>query len=124
MKIMQANTAVALTDGAPHQIEKPRDEWTSEDKRKANLDNMVKDILYMTLEKNIISKIKMCKSAKKIWKKMIQLCEGNEKTKENKMSVSVQKFGNIKMKAGESMNDFDEKVSIIVNELNALGRVH
>ncbi|XP_073286764.1 uncharacterized protein [Primulina huaijiensis] len=102
MKIMKANTVVALIDGAPH-LEKPRDEWISEDKRKANLDNVAKDILYKTLDKNTFSKIK-------IYKK--------------KLSVDVQKFDNIKMKAGESISDFDERVSTIVNELNALGRVH
>lgn len=48
-------------------IEKPRDEWTTEDKKKANLDNVAKDILYKTLDKNTFSKIKMCKTAKEIW---------------------------------------------------------
>ncbi|XP_073311023.1 uncharacterized protein [Primulina huaijiensis] len=59
MKIMKANTAIALTDGAPHHIEKPHEEWTAEDKIKANLDNVAKDILYKTLDKNTFSKIKM-----------------------------------------------------------------
>ncbi|XP_075475476.1 uncharacterized protein LOC142506183 [Primulina tabacum] len=124
MKIMKANTTIALTEGLPHRIEKPRDGKTSEDKIKANLDNVAKDILYKTLDKNTFSKIKMCKSAKKICEKLIQHCEENEQTKENKLSVAIQKFDNIKMKAGESMSDFNERVSSIVNELNALGRVH
>ncbi|XP_073025134.1 uncharacterized protein [Primulina eburnea] len=92
--------------------------------RKSNLDNVANDILYKTLDKNKFNKIKMCKSAKEIWEKLIQLCEGNEQTKENKLSVAVQKFDKIKMKAGESMRDFDERVSNIVNELNVLRRVH
>ncbi|XP_073311021.1 uncharacterized protein [Primulina huaijiensis] len=121
---MNANTAVALTDGATHRIEKPHDEWTTEDKRQANSDNVSKEILYKSLDKNTFSKIKLCKSAKKIWKMLIQLCEGNEQTKENKISVVVQKFDNIKMKAGESMKEFDERVSSIVNELNTLRKVH
>ncbi|XP_073033714.1 uncharacterized protein [Primulina eburnea] len=102
-KILKSNTAVAIIDGAPHRIEKHRDEWTTEDKKKANLDNLAKDILYKTLDK---------------------LCEGNEQTKENKLSVVVQKFDNIKMKAGESMHDYDERINGIFNELNALGKVY
>ncbi|KZV32743.1 resolvase [Dorcoceras hygrometricum] len=31
-------------DGAPRRVEKPRCEWTAEDKKKANLDNVAKDI--------------------------------------------------------------------------------
>lgn len=51
---------------------------------------------------------------------MIQLCEKNEQTKENKLFVVTKKFDNIKMKLGESMTEFDERVSSIINELNAL----
>ncbi|XP_073304116.1 uncharacterized protein [Primulina huaijiensis] len=123
MKILKANTVVAITDGAPHRIEKARDEWTAEDKRKANLDNVTKDILYKTLDKVTFSKIKMCKTAKEIWEKLIPLCEGNEQTKEHKLSVAVQKFDNIKMNIGESMHDYDEIISGIVNELNVVGKV-
>lgn len=65
----------------------------------------------------------MCHSAKEIWKKLIQIYEGNEQTNEKKLSVAVQKFDIIKMKYRESMNDFDERVSQIVNELIALGKM-
>ena len=45
MKILKTNTALFITEGAPQRIEKPREEWTTEDKRKSNLDNVAKDIL-------------------------------------------------------------------------------
>ncbi|XP_073018853.1 uncharacterized protein [Primulina eburnea] len=66
----------------------------------------------------------MCKTAKEIWEKLIQLCEGNEQTKDNKLSVALQKFDNIKMKIGESMHEYDERISSILNELNALEIVY
>ncbi|XP_073304557.1 uncharacterized protein [Primulina huaijiensis] len=124
MRILKSNTVVAITDGAPHHIDKPRNEWTAEDKRKANLDNVAKYILYKTLDKVTFSKIKMCRTVKEIWEKLIQLCEGNEQTKENKLSFVVQKFDNIKMKIGKSMHDYDERISGIINELNTLGKVY
>ncbi|KZT76164.1 hypothetical protein F511_46811 [Dorcoceras hygrometricum] len=40
MKIMKANTAMAITAGAPQWIEKTKLEYTPEDKKKANLDNV------------------------------------------------------------------------------------
>ncbi|XP_075520556.1 uncharacterized protein LOC142553900 [Primulina tabacum] len=122
LKILKPNTAVAVTEGAPQMVEKSRSEWTSEDKKKANLDNVAKDILYKTLDKNTFSKIKMCSTAKDIWEKLIQICEGNEQTKENKLSVAMQKFENLKMRAGETLNEFDERFSSLVNELTALGK--
>ncbi|XP_075492514.1 uncharacterized protein LOC142530567 [Primulina tabacum] len=105
-------------------MEKPREEWTAKDKRKANLDKVAKDILYKKFDKIPFSKIKMSRTTKEIWEKLIQLCEGNEQTKENQLSVSVQKFDNIKMNTGESMNEYDERVSSIINELNALEKVY
>lgn len=38
-----------------------------------------------------------------LWEKLTQLCEGDDQTKENKLMVAIQKFDNIKMKAGETM---------------------
>ncbi|XP_073025070.1 uncharacterized protein [Primulina eburnea] len=96
LKILKPNIAVAVTDGAPQMVEKPRNEWTGEDKKKANLDNVAKDILYKTLDKNTFSKIKM----------------------------SMQKFENLKMKAGETLNEFDQRFSSLVNEIAALGKEH
>ncbi|XP_073271526.1 uncharacterized protein [Primulina huaijiensis] len=124
LKILKPDTTIAVTDGAPQMVEKPRSEWTSEDKKKANLDNFTNDILYKTLDKNTFSKIKMCTTAKEIWEKLIHICERNEQTKENKLSVAMQKFENLKMKAGETLNEFNECFSSLVNELAALGKEH
>lgn len=60
IKIMKFNISVAITDGAPQTIEKPRLEWTADDKKKENFGNVANYILYKTLEKNNFSKIKMC----------------------------------------------------------------
>ncbi|XP_073130083.1 uncharacterized protein [Henckelia pumila] len=109
LTITKFNTVVALSGG---------------NKKKENLDNVAKDILYKTLDKNTFSKIKTCKIGKEIWEKLVQLCEGNEQTKENKLSVATQRFDSIKMKSGESMSEFDERVSGIVIELNALGKTY
>ncbi|KZV52042.1 hypothetical protein F511_42129 [Dorcoceras hygrometricum] len=62
LKIMKPNLAVAITSGEPQFLEKSRPEYTNEDKKKANLDNVAKDILFKTLDKdkNMFSKIKSC----------------------------------------------------------------
>ncbi|XP_073133744.1 uncharacterized protein [Henckelia pumila] len=122
--ITKVNTAISISSGGPQYIEKPRVEWTAEDKKKENLDDVAKDILYKTLEKNTFSKINRCKIGKEIWEKLIQLCEGNEQKKENKLSVATQKFDNIKIKSGESMTEFDERVSSIEIVLNALRKTY
>ncbi|KZV55574.1 hypothetical protein F511_12680 [Dorcoceras hygrometricum] len=70
----------------------------------------------------MFSKVKNCTTAKDIWDKLIQICEGSDKTKENKLTVAQQKYESIKMKDGETMTEFDERFSAIVIELNSLGK--
>ncbi|XP_073049507.1 uncharacterized protein [Primulina eburnea] len=122
LKILKPNTTIDVTEGALQMVEKHRSEWTSEDKKKSNLDNVAKDILYKRLDKNTFSKIQMCCTGKKISEKLIHICEGNEQTKENKFSVAMQKFENLKMKTGETLSEFYEHFSSLVNELAALGK--
>ncbi|KZV57205.1 hypothetical protein F511_40840 [Dorcoceras hygrometricum] len=74
------------------------------------------------LDKNMLSKIKTCTTAKEIWEKLIQICEGNDETKENKLTVAQQKYESIKMKDGETMEEFDERFSAVVIELTSLGK--
>ncbi|XP_073057214.1 uncharacterized protein [Primulina eburnea] len=112
MRILKVNTVAR----------KHKSEWTAEDKKKENLDNVAKDILYKTLDKNMFVKIKTCTTAKEIWEKLTQLCEGNDQTKENKLTVAIQKFDNAKMKPGKTLAEFDEQFSSIIIELTSLGK--
>ncbi|KZV38163.1 hypothetical protein F511_40979 [Dorcoceras hygrometricum] len=70
----------------------------------------------------MFSKIKTCATAKEIWEKLVQICEGSDETKENKLTVAQQKYEAIKMKDGETMTEFDERFSAIIIELNSLGK--
>ncbi|XP_075483658.1 uncharacterized protein LOC142523813 [Primulina tabacum] len=103
-------------------VGKHQSEWTAEDKKKEDLDNVAKDILYKTLDKNMFNKIKTCSTAKEIWENLTQLCEGIDQTKENKLTVAIQKFDNFKMKHGKTLSEFDECFSCIIIELILLGK--
>ncbi|KZV19389.1 hypothetical protein F511_04250, partial [Dorcoceras hygrometricum] len=68
------------------------------------------------------SKIKNCPTTKDIWEKLTQICEGSDETMENKLTVAQQKYEPIKMNDGETMTEFNERFSVIVTELNSLGK--
>ncbi|KZV40447.1 hypothetical protein F511_34583 [Dorcoceras hygrometricum] len=70
----------------------------------------------------MFSKIKTCATAKDIWERLTEICEGSDETKENKLTVAQQKYEFIKMKDGETMTEFDERFSAVVIELNSLGK--
>ncbi|KZV16742.1 hypothetical protein F511_41590 [Dorcoceras hygrometricum] len=52
LKIMKPNLAVAVTNGEPRYLEKSRHEYTNDDRKKENIDNVARDILYKTLDKD------------------------------------------------------------------------
>ncbi|KZV17322.1 hypothetical protein F511_03933 [Dorcoceras hygrometricum] len=70
----------------------------------------------------MFSKIKTCTTAKDIWERLTQICEGSDETKEKKLTVAQQKYESIKMKDGETMTEFDERFSAVVIELTSLGK--
>ncbi|KZV30641.1 hypothetical protein F511_11158 [Dorcoceras hygrometricum] len=106
---------MTITAGAPQWIEKTRIEYTP-------VDNVANDILYKTLDKNMFSKIKTCATAKEIWEKLTQICEGIDETKEKILTVAQQKYESIKMREGETMAEFDEIFSAVVIELTSMGK--
>ncbi|XP_047325082.1 uncharacterized protein LOC124928875 [Impatiens glandulifera] len=124
IKILKNRTTTTSVDDVPKMIEKPRYEWSTKDKRKVNLNNVAKDILYKMLDKNMFSKIKSCSTAKEIWENLTQLCEGNDQTMENKLMVATQKYDSMKIKSGEIMMDFEERFTNIIIELSTLGKTY
>ncbi|MDQ9783032.1 hypothetical protein, partial [Serratia marcescens] len=106
----------------PLEITKPRGDWNAEDKKKNNLDRIGRDILFRSLGKNMFQKVKTCKTAKEVWEKLVLFNEGNEQTKENKLLVASQKYEQIKLLPGETINEFDQRFTSVLNELINLGK--
>lgn len=65
IKIIKVNIAAKWDPEAPQILEKPIAEYTPDDMKRDNLDNMAWDILYKTLDKAMFDKIKSCKTTKK-----------------------------------------------------------
>lgn len=61
-EIAKTNTTVAISEGALYTIPKLRSEWTNKERKRANLDNVARDILYKTIDKTMFNKIKSCKT--------------------------------------------------------------
>ena len=122
--IQKENPEHAHNSDAPKYLPKDRAEWNAEDRRRSNLDNQAKDVLYRSLDQPAFCKIKHCKSAKEVWDTVTTLCEGSQGIRENKRDLTVQKFDSFKMKEGETLDQLDIRFTEIINELTNLGRVY
>ncbi|KAL6521415.1 hypothetical protein OROGR_017984 [Orobanche gracilis] len=118
------NSPEEIAAGKPTKIPLKRSEMSTEERKLANLDNRARDILYQTLDKPNMVKVKNCRNAKEIWDTLALMCEGTELIRENKLSVATQKFDNFRMKAGESIDQIDSRFTKIVNEINSLGKTY
>ncbi|XP_047340163.1 uncharacterized protein LOC124943733 [Impatiens glandulifera] len=104
-----------LSDG-PIKIEKEISEWTADDKRRNNLHNKCRSTIFKALDRNTFGKVRECATAKEAWETVIQLHEGNERTKENKILVVTQKFENIDSREEMTRNQIITTRGMIISK--------
>lgn len=68
---MKVNLA-AREVGAPSHIPKPKMEWTTENQKRNNLDNVAKGLVFMVVNDTIFSKIKGWKTTEDILDSLMQ----------------------------------------------------
>ena len=71
----------------------------------------------------MFNRIKSCKTAKEIWDKLIELCEGSESSKKNKLDIFLTKFQSIRMNEGETIEHYEIRICSILNELASLDKI-
>lgn len=75
IKIMKVKTTTRGDLDAPHMFEKPKVEYTFDDRKRVNIDNVAQAIQHKTLDKMMFNKIKSCKTVKEIWGKLTMICK-------------------------------------------------
>lgn len=101
---------------------KPRSEMTTDKIKQINLDKLDKFILLRTVEDANIGRLMKCKTTKEMWDELVNMGEGSEKIKENKLLLAVQKYETFEMLDGESIDNMENRFTNILNEINALGK--
>ena len=117
--------ATGATEATPDgYVEKPKHEWSADERRRANLDNVGRNALYTAIgdNDNLFNKVKSCKTTKEIWDKLATICEGSTKIKENKLSIAMQRFENFKMMPNETLDQLDARFTSLITELASLDK--
>ncbi|KZV24191.1 hypothetical protein F511_03508 [Dorcoceras hygrometricum] len=101
-------------------IEKPIYEQSTDDKKKAILDNVAKDILYKIVDK------KNCSANQDVLPNQgdLEKADSTVRAGRSRQGVQQQKADMKVMKVGESMAKVCERFSSVVIELTALGKKH
>ncbi|CAH9085259.1 unnamed protein product [Cuscuta europaea] len=103
-------------------INKAKSKWTTKERRKYNLDNIAKDILYKSIDDRYFNRIKKCKTAKEIWDTLELIGVGDEQEKDNKLTIANKKFDGFKLLPGESISKMYDRLLTLTGEISELGK--
>ncbi|CAH9092442.1 unnamed protein product [Cuscuta europaea] len=118
----KVNPEHAIDNTRPQMISKAKSEWTTEERRKYNLDNIAKDILYKSIDDRYFNRIKKCKTAKEIWDTLELIGAGDEQEKDNKLTIANKKFDDFKLLPGESISKMYDRLLTLTGEISELGK--
>ncbi|XP_031116555.1 uncharacterized protein LOC116020214 [Ipomoea triloba] len=89
---------------------------------KVNPSSIAKDILFKAVDDTIFPKIRKCKTAKDVWDVLIQIGEGDEQEKDNKLTIAMKKFEDFKMLPSEKIADMESRLVKVLEEITDLGK--
>ena len=90
---------------------------TAEEKRQLNNDRRAKRELRYGLPPAIYTRVKMCKSAHEMWRKLKELYEGSEKRKKTQMTSLMTEFRLLKQEESESLEDFYTRYTVMIDNM-------
>nr|GEU78511.1 copia protein [Tanacetum cinerariifolium] len=114
LKILENGTFVPLSplSTSTNPLPKPQNQWSHVDRRLANQDKRLKNILISCLPNDVMKSVIKCTSAKAIWIDLILANEGPSKTKDTKIAALRLKFNAFKaLKEDDSDIEEDQRSS-------------
>jgi hypothetical protein len=85
------------------EVEKPRKQWSAEEKRLAQFGLKAKTIIIFALGNDEFPRISSCKTAKEMWDVLKVTQEGTDEVKRSKINVLTIEFKMFQMNVGENI---------------------
>ncbi|XP_057756290.1 uncharacterized protein LOC130975519 [Arachis stenosperma] len=103
-------------------VAKEDNEWTDEEKKKVELNAKAINLMHCAISFEEFRKVSRCKTAKEIWDKLRLTHEGTKQVRETRIDMLMKEYEMFSMKEDESIDQMFERFSIIINNLDAMGR--
>ena len=104
------------------EVEKPEQEWSSDDLEKISKNFRALNILFCALDQTEFNRVCTCNSAKEVWDKLVVTYEGTSQVKQTKINIHLRQYELFKMTTDESIKDMFTRFTEIVNNLDSLGK--
>ena len=95
--------------------------WTATDKALRANDEKALNVIVCAMIQEEYKKIMTCNTAKQAWDLLETTYEGTTIVKRSKLQMLTSQFITIQMKEDENFDDFKTRLTVIVNEMWALG---
>ncbi|XP_072082090.1 uncharacterized protein [Arachis hypogaea] len=103
-------------------VAKEDSEWTNEEKKKVELNAKAINLMHCAISFEEFRKVSRYKTAKEIWDKLRLTHEGTKQVRETRIDILMKEYEMFSMKEDESIDQMFERFSIIINNLDAMGR--
>ena len=100
-----------------HFIEKPKSEWSKDDKENSFKDVKVRNILFNSLDTVLTNYVFSCKTSKEMWDKLRVHCEGMKHVKKNLISLLIQQYEYFEANTGETLIETYDMFTQLLNEM-------
>ncbi|GAU17216.1 hypothetical protein TSUD_178470 [Trifolium subterraneum] len=101
---------------------KPQLEWTTQESDRVLLNTKAKLFLKSALCREEYDRIMECKTAKEIWNTLQTHHQGTSHIKETRIDLVLRKFELFEMNENETIDQMYGRFTVIINELNSLGK--
>lgn len=103
-------------------IEKPRDRWSEEDRKRVQYNLKAKNIITSALGMDEYFRVSNCKSAKEMWDTLRLTHEGTTDVKRSRINALTHEYELFRMNTNENIQSMQKRFTHIVNHLAALGK--
>ncbi|VFQ77300.1 unnamed protein product [Cuscuta campestris] len=103
-------------------VPKLETEYTSNDKKKMQLNARAINFLYCAVNPDDYRKISRCKTANEMWNKLEVTYEGTSQVKDSKIDLLTHEYELFMMMENETIDGMFERFSTIVSNLDTLGK--
>ena len=100
-----------------HLLEKPKDEWTKEDKENFLKDVKVINILVNSLDSILTNYVLSCETANEVWNRLQVHCEGTKPIKKNMKSLLIQEYEYFEAKSEETLTEIYDRFTKLLNDM-------
>ena len=108
-----------IVDGSTT-TEKPRDQWSEEDRIRVQYNLKVKNIITYALGIYEYFRVSKCTNAKEMWDKLQLTHESTTDVKKSRINTLTHEYELFRMKTNENIQDMHKRFTHIVNHLASL----